>query len=55
MTQPELLSCAKCEYYRGRCVKGRKGKVANDAACDDFQRKSGKFEPFEPAFLRHPT
>lgn len=46
-------TCCECDYWAGRCIKGRKYKVASDQACELFKPKNGKFEPMVCDFLRH--
>lgn len=34
--QNEVLKCAECKNWCGRCLLGKKNRVANSAACEEF-------------------
>jgi hypothetical protein len=33
--------CFDCIFWVGRCLKGRKNRIAADDACEDFNGKKG--------------
>lgn len=35
----KMFECKGCEFWIGRCVKGKMGKTASTTACEFFNRK----------------